>query len=413
MPLSSRRLWAGLTLAVLLLSAMISFSSPLGLDYYAPPCDPYICDDAGPALHALVHGDLHGFFANQPPMGSFSLYVRAPFAALAGGGHGSELLVYRLGALACLLAAGALSLYLVRALARRGRSWTTCVVGLGVLVNPLTYSALKYGHPEEVLGGALCVAALLAAARRRPLAAGILLGCAIATKQWAALAVLPVLIAAPRGARVRLVGVAAIAAVALMLPMVIGDPGRFADAQRAIGISKPFQHTVTASNVWFQFADGSTQQGVTQYSLPGWLGALTTPLVIAVAFALSLAYVRRRGGAEPEAALGLLALILLLRCLLDPLAYSYHHVPFLMALVAWEALRRRVPVLSVLAAGALVLTTNVVAPLHDASLVNAFYLAWAMPLAVALGLLVLAPDRAALLARRLRGGVAARAPQGA
>jgi hypothetical protein len=412
MPLSSRRLWAGLTLAVLLVSAMIAFSSPLGLDYYAPPCDPYICDDAGPALHALVRRDFHGFFANQPPMGSLSLYVRAPFAALAGGGHGSELLAYQLGSLACLLAAGTLSLFLMRALARRGRSWMACLVGLGVLVNPLTYSALKYGHPEEVLGGALCVAALLAAARRRPLAAGILLGCALATKQWAALAVLPVLIAAPRGARVRLLGVAAIAAVALTLPLVIGDPSRFADAQHAIGISKPFQHTVTASNVWFQLADGSTQGGVAQYSLPGWLGSLTTPLVIAVALALSLAYVRRRGGANAEEALGLLALILLLRCLLDPLAYSYHHLPFLMALVAWEALRRRVPVLSVLTAGALVLTTNVVAPMHDAGLVNAFYLLWAVPLALVLGLLVLAPERAATLARRLSRGVAAGAPQG-
>jgi hypothetical protein len=165
--------------------------------------------------------------------------------------------------------------------------------------------------------------------------------------------------------------------------------------------------------VWFQFADGSSQQGVTQYSLPGWLGALTTPLVIVVAFALSLAYVRRRGGVQPEEALGLLALILLLRCLLDPLAYSYHHVPFLMALVAGEALCRRVPVLSVLTAAALVLTTNVVAPMHDASLVNAFYLAWAVPLAVVLGLLVLAPERAALLARRLRGDLPSGAPQGA
>jgi hypothetical protein len=116
---------------------------------------------------------------------------------------------------------------------------------------------------------------------------------------------------------------------------------------------------------------------------------------------------------DPEEALGVLALILLLRCLLDPLAYSYHHVPFLMALVAWEALRRRVPVLSVLTAGALVLTTSVVAPMHDASLVNVFYLVWAVPLAVALAVLVLAPERAAVLVRRLRGGVAQRAPQGA
>ena len=133
--------------------------------------------------------------------------------------------------------------------------------------------------------------------------------------------------------------------------------------------------------------------------------------MIALAVGLALVYIRRRREADPEDALGLLALIFLLRCLLDPLAYSYHHLPFLIALVAWEALRRRVPVLSVLTAGALALTTSVVAPMHDAGLVNAFYLTWSVPLAVVLGLLVLAPERARWLARRLHPGVAARAVQ--
>lgn len=40
------------------LSALVAYWSPLGLDYMAPPCDPEICDDAAPAIHALMRADL-------------------------------------------------------------------------------------------------------------------------------------------------------------------------------------------------------------------------------------------------------------------------------------------------------------------------------------------------------------------
>ena len=65
--------------------------------------------------------------------------------------------------------------------------------------------------------------------------------------------------------------------------------------------------------------------------------------MIAVALALSL-LVRapaRRG--NPDDLLQLVALLFLLRCVLDPLTFSYHHVPFLIALISFEALRRPRP----------------------------------------------------------------------
>ena len=40
--------------------------------------------------------------------------------------------------------------------------------------------ALEIGHPEELVGGALCVGALLAAARDRATLAAVLLGLALA-----------------------------------------------------------------------------------------------------------------------------------------------------------------------------------------------------------------------------------------
>src|SRR5207248_6481321 len=76
------------------------------------------------------------------------------------------------------------------------------------------------------------------------------------------------------------------------------------------------------------------------------------------------------------------------------------HAPFLVALVSYEALRRRVPVLSGFAITALLLMKHVIVPMKDASLVNAFYLGWTLPLAVALGVAVLAPGRLPALLRR-------------
>ncbi len=405
--ISKRALVAALVVGVCV-SALIAYSAPLGLDYFAPPCHPQICDDGAPAIDALAAGHVHSFFANQPPMGPFSLVLRAPFAAAGNAFGGKELLKYRLGALACLLALAGLAVALVAAMARQGRSRAACVlIPAAVLVNPLTYAALDYGHPEELLAAALCAGAVLAATRGRAGWAGLLLGCALATKQWAALAILPVLLAAPRGSRMRAGGVMTATAALLIVPMLVADPGRFWLAQKSLGPALTYRHLVTASNIWFPFAQSSSARigghAMTQFSLPAGLGHLIHPLVIAVALALAVAFGVRRRGAAPAEALQLLALVMLLRCVLDPLTYSYHHAPFLVALVSYEALRRRVPVLSAFAIGAVLLMTHVIVPMKDAALVNVFYLAWTLPLAVVLGFAVLAPER---LPRALRRAAA-------
>jgi hypothetical protein len=238
-----------------------------------------------------------------------------------------------------------------------------------------------------------------------------MLGCAIATKQWAILAVPPALLAAPAaGARVRLAGIGSAVVGVLTLPMLLADPSRFWLAQKSVGIATTFNHTVTASNVWFPFADGTsaptmTATGMrvtTQYSLPHSLGHVTHPLVVLLALAAIVAYAFRRRGANPEEALQLMALLFLVRCIFDPLTYSYHHAPFLVALTVYEGLRRRVPVLSGFAIAAILLMTHVIAPMKNAGLANAFYLSWSLPLLAVLAVAVLAPERLAPVAARVR-----------
>ena len=389
----ARRTWTLGILAAVVACALVAASAPLGVDYLAPPCDPQICDDPGPSIAALANGDLHGFFAAQPPMGSFSLVLRAPAALIGGDG---DLLVYRLGVFLCLLGAGLLAVWLAMNLIRRGRPWTLwALVSVAVLVNPLTYQATKFGHPEEVLAAALTAASVVAAGRTRWLLAGALLGCAIATKQWAALGLLPALLAAPAGTRVRLLAACLALFLAFTLPMVAADPGRFRAAQEKVSITADYTYTVTASNLWWPFATESSGRGIdedghvtvlTQYSLPASVGRAAHNGVIVVSLLLTFLYWRGRARRSPDDALLLLAVLLLVRCMLDPLTLSYHHVPFLVALLVYEGLRRPIPVMSGYAIAGALLLTEVIAPSGNPGLVNAFYLAWTIPLAGAMGL---------------------------
>jgi hypothetical protein len=118
---------------------------------------------------------------------------------------------------------------------------------------------------------------------------------------------------------------------------------------------------------------------------PGWLSSLAHPLVVASALPLSALWWRRRGAGPSRDLLLLLALVLLVRCVLDPWNIGYYHVPFLMALLAWEALERaRPPVLSLLAASLVWLSFERMPQLLAPDGQCAFYLAWALPAVVAL-----------------------------
>lgn len=396
-------------------SALVAHASQSGLDYLAPSCVTSVCDDAGPSIEALSDGDVHGFFAHQPPMGSFSLLLRTPPAAVANAVGGDDLSVYRSGVFICVLAAGLLAVFLAMSMMRAGRPWTVwALLGAACLINPLTYQAAYWGHPEEVLAAVLAVGAVIAAGRRHWLAAGLMLGAAVATKQWAFLAVIPALIAAPSGSRVRLALTCAALVAALTLPMLAADPGRFHAAQNNVSLESSYTNTVTATNLWWAFASESFGEGIdvyghktqiAQFSLPNDLGRSLHMGVIGVALLLSLLYARRRAGRDgwrSDDVLQLLALLFLMRCTLDPLTFSYHHTPFLVALISFEALRRRVPVLSAYSIGALLLMNEVVVPSGEPGLINAFYLGWTIPLAAFMALSLYAPER--LEARLVRLG---------
>jgi hypothetical protein len=349
-----RRLIAPTGLAALLLAA----TSRLGTDY------PF---DAGPAISALARGDLHLFAADQAQMGPLSLLLRAPVAALAGPG---SIWAYRLGALACLLGLVALGV----AIARRTPAGYAPVAALLLVVNPVTIDALRLGHPEELLGAALCTGALVLA-RERPLAAGVALGAALATKQWALIAIAPALLVAPREARRRLALAAAGVAAAVSGPLALAEPHAFVEALRhpAFGVAE-----MRTGNVWgwaaitnhISLGGGAS---VSAYTVPEWLQHGAHLLVAFLTLGLGVAALRARRAIDP---LALLALLMLVRCALDPWDHAYYHAPFLAALIAWEVLQaRRAPWLAAACAGLLGLVFRLPLPASDV-----LYALWALPL---------------------------------
>ena len=94
-----------------------------------------------------------------------------------------------------------------------------------------------------------------------------------------------------------------------------------------------------------------------------------------------------------------------MRCILDPVNFSYHHLPFLVALLSWEGLRRRVPVASAIAIAAVLALQYVIVPMGSGWRINAFYLAWAVPTAVYLAVQAFSPA----LVERVSARVAAAA----
>ena len=303
-------------------------------------------NEAEKPLAALVGGDIGAFLAGAPGYGG-SLILRAPFAFLPSVWGGGDLAVYRSMAAPCLLAGVVLGLVLI---AHRRRAFPEVgwpiLFGLLAVASPLTLLALDVGHPEELLGATLCAGAVLAAIWDRPLLAAVLLGAALGNKAWAVLAVGPVLVTLSRD-RIKVLVIAGVVAAALTVP--------FLAAAGSGHVGNITAHTSTIfqpQQIWWFLGDtgnevigGNGLPKVDYRTPPAWLPPLSHPLIAALGLPLTLLWWwRRRGTAHArEDALLLLALLFMLRCLLDTWNFSYYHIPLAISLLCWEALRHARP----------------------------------------------------------------------
>ncbi len=395
-------------LGALLACAMLAY---LGLESFA--WNDYETESA-PAFAALVHGHLEMFLRLAPAYGG-SLVERAPFALLASLWSGGALAVYRAAAAPCLLASAALGVGLVARMRRERRPRAARALALLVCVaNPITLQALEVGHPEELLGACMCVAAVLLAAADRPLWAGLLLGLAIANKEWALLAAGPTLLALPPRRRRACAACALAVAAVVLAPLVLVHAGGFAAATHAAAtpgasIFQPWQVW------WFLGEHGSLVHGLFGQAKPGyrtgpaWTGTLAHPAILLCGVLLSLALWRRErrdGPTGARVALLALALTMLLRCMLDTWDTLYYLLPFVLALLAWETRgsRERLPVLAAASTAFATIGFQWLPEYASPDVQAAFFLAWSLPLALWLGarlLLARRPAGASVAGRRV------------
>jgi hypothetical protein len=344
-------------------------------------------NEVAPAMQRFAAGDIAGFLAQAPAYGG-SLILRAPFAGIATLLGGGEVAIWRALAIPCLLITAWLGVVIVKRMRVDGRSTGVCALVLALfVVNPITIRALDIGHPEELLGGVLCVAAVLAAARSRSVLAAVLLGLAIATKAWAVLAIGPVLLALPHRRILALVIAGAVSAVVLAPLALFGTHAAIAAGASTGGvIFLPWQLWWFLGESGHVVIGGNGLPKPDGYRVPpGWLSPLTHPLIAFTVVPLSLLWARVRGWAprlRGEDVLLLLALLFALRCVLDPWNSVYYVLPCIFALLTWEALCRpeRPPILA-LAVSALTWVTFEMAPeWMTPDMQSIFYLAWALPL---------------------------------
>jgi alpha-1,6-mannosyltransferase len=367
--------------------------------------------EARPAFDALVNGHVSKFFLLAPAYGG-SMLLRAPFVLVPKLWGGGELSMFRAAAAPCLAASAILGIWLVARMRALGRTTIARAVALFLCVaNPLTLAALQYGHPEELLGAVLCIAAVLVAMRGRPLWAGVLLGLAIANKEWAIVAVGPVLVALP-GGRIKAMITTGGVAAAVLAPFVLFG----SSAGSAVSVAG--SHTGQLFNPWqFWWFLGSHAHPVRDVAghvkagyrvPPGWVSEFARQLIVGITAAVVLLYAWARRGRRrvaPNDALLLLALVLLLRCALDPWDFTYYSIPFLITLVVWEALTFDRPPVLALTASFLAWFTLQEAPVERISpdLQALIFLALAGGAAVAMVAALFAPgwtERLAVRARR-------------
>ena len=175
--------------------------------------------------------------------------------------------------------------------------------------------AVHYTHLDDALALILLMASMHAVARCRPVPAALLLAASADAKPWA-LAFVPLLLVLPRDRwfRATLVWMAAVAAA--WMPFVLADPGTL----HASGFTIP---NVASSSL--------RALGVTAASTPSW----DRPVQVLLGVALGAVAVRRgRWLVVP-------AVVLSVRMLLDPGAYSYYTAGLVLATVVADLGWRR------------------------------------------------------------------------
>ena len=327
--------------------------------------------EAWPAYFGLRTGGVDDLLRLTPAYAGFVTLVGTPISLLGGGMDTT----FRLQAIPGLL--GLVGLALAFHVNDRRHALLAIALAAG---SPVAYLVLDAGHVEDLLAAAAATGGVLAAVRSRATLAAVLLSIAIVAKQTAVLALLPAALALPRP-KLRV-----LAAPVLVAALVYGGMYFLRPDGAHTGITAGF--FFHPWQVWWLLGVPSDPAweaaGHGAITSPGWLLPIPHPLIVALALPLSALWWWRAGSDRPrEDALALFALLALERCMLDPWNLGYYHLPLVLALVAWETEKRRLPVITLSVTAAIWLTFRTL-EMREGIAPMLMYLAWTLPLAAAL-----------------------------
>lgn len=223
-----------------------------------------------------------------------------------------------------VLLAGAIGL--LRAAGRGRCRWEPAALIVLACLPPVWTCLQTTFHPEDVLAMGLVLGALACTLRGSWIGAGLLIGLAFLSQQFALLAAVPLLILAPPARRVAYAAAAAapVAVVALLLAVRSGT-----SATRSIFLGTGDTGGVGGTVLWELGLHGT----------PLLLLSRITPLLLAAAIAWWA--VRRLGAAsvEPVALLSIVALSLSLRLVFEQQLFLYYFMALSVSLVLLDVVR--------------------------------------------------------------------------
>lgn len=229
-------------------------------------------------------------------------------------------LVLVAGAVALLRAAGALC-------------WTAevALVVFLVILPSASSAIVQLFHPQDLLSLGLSASGLALLLRRRAAGAGVLLGLAFLTKQFAVLILVPAAVAAPdRRIRVRLLVPAAAVTVAGLLPFLAADPRTTLQNLSGIGAAGAVSGTTVLSLL---------------HASPDLTSAVARDVPVVFALAASWWARRRLGGSPfpPVALLGLVLACLASRLVFESVIFPYYLLAASVAFLVLDLVRGEVP----------------------------------------------------------------------
>ena len=265
-----------------------------------------------PSQHALGVNCAHAY-------GQVYLWARHSYALFATLGLGyAAWFVLLAGLIAVLRASG------------RGRSgWEPFAVVLVALV-PITWTPLlNYYHPQDLVAVGLALASIACVERRQWVWAGVFVGLAVTSQQFALLVLAPLFVVAPGRERWRLLVASAGVAAVVSLPVIVATSGR---AIHAVVFGTGDSGTLGGTLVWELGLHGPALVFVSRI------------LPILVAAALAWWALRRLGSRvlEPIPLISLVATALSMRLVFEQGLFGYKFMALAVMLIVLAVVRGRV-----------------------------------------------------------------------